>query len=50
MLEILGTQKALAEAQQERIRCLSEWRSASLRVVAAAGRLGTTYLRNANDG
>lgn len=49
VLEILGTQKALAEAQQERIRCLSEWRSGSLRVVAAAGRLGTTYLRTAND-
>lgn len=48
VLEILGTQKALAEAQQERIRCLSDWRSGSLRVVAAAGQLGMTHLRNAN--
>lgn len=41
VLEILSTQKALAEAQQERIRCVSEWRSASLRVVSTAGRLGS---------
>lgn len=49
VVEILSTQKALAEAQQERIRCLSEWRSGSLRVLAAAGRLGTAHLRNANE-
>ncbi|MGO4605846.1 TolC family protein [Variovorax sp. 2RAF20] len=48
VLEILSTQKALADAQEERIRCLSEWRSASLRVVAAAGRLGTMHLKNTN--
>ena len=45
VLEILNTQKSLADAQQERIRCLSEWRSASLRVVAAAGQLGRLALK-----
>lgn len=45
--EILSTQKALADALQERIRCISEWRSASLRIVAAAGRLGTVQLKRA---
>jgi len=46
VLEILSTQKALTDAWQERVRCLSEWRSASLRVVAAAGRLGMTQLKS----
>lgn len=45
VLEILSTQKALADAQQERIRCVSEWRSASLRVVSAAGQLGMMKVR-----
>jgi len=44
VMEILNTQKALADARQERIRCLSEWRSASLRIVSAAGRLGRMKL------
>jgi outer membrane protein len=37
MLEMLSTQAALSDALQERIRCLAEWRSARLRLVAAAG-------------
>jgi outer membrane protein len=37
MLEMLSTQAALSDAQQERIRCLAEWRSARLRLLAAAG-------------
>jgi outer membrane protein len=40
ILDILNTQSALLDAQQERIRCLSEWRSARLRLLASAGVLG----------
>jgi outer membrane protein len=35
--EILNTQAALSDAQQERIRSLAEWRSARLRLLASAG-------------
>lgn len=40
ILEILGTQAALSDARQERIRCLAEWRSARLQLLANAGLLG----------
>jgi outer membrane protein len=40
ILEILNTQAALSDANLERIRCLSEWRSARLRLLAASGALG----------
>jgi outer membrane protein len=40
ILEILNAQGALADAWRERIRCLAEWRSARLRLLAAAGMLG----------
>lgn len=40
ILELLNSQKALAEAREERIRCVSEWRSARLRLMADAGLLG----------
>ena len=40
ILDILSTQAALADAYQQRIRCLAEWRSARLRLLAAAGGLG----------
>jgi outer membrane protein len=40
ILEILNVQKELAEAKEERIRCLAEWRSARLRLMAEAGLLG----------
>ena len=40
ILELLNTQSALADAQQQRIRSLSEWRSARLRLFASAGLLG----------
>ena len=40
ILELLSTQTALAEAQQEKIRCISEWRSSRLRLLASAGLLG----------
>ncbi|WP_324658480.1 TolC family protein [Burkholderia thailandensis] len=37
ILELLSVQSALADARQERVRCLSEWQSARLRLRAAAG-------------
>lgn len=40
ILELLATQSALADAQQQRIRCLAEWHSARLRLLASAGVLG----------
>lgn len=40
VLELLNAQTALADAQQERIRCLAEWHSARLRLLANAGMLG----------
>jgi outer membrane protein len=44
ILEFLSTQSALSDAQQERIRSLAEWRSARLRLLAAAGMLGRIAL------
>ena len=38
--EILSTQSTLSNAQQERIRCLAEWHSARLRLLASAGQMG----------
>lgn len=40
ILELLATQSAMTEAQQERIRCIAEYRSARLRLLANAGNLG----------
>jgi outer membrane protein len=40
IMEILNTQGALFDAQKERIRCLAEWRSARLRLLASAGQIG----------
>lgn len=37
ILEMLNTQAALSNAQEERIRCLAEWRSARLRLLANTG-------------
>lgn len=42
--EVLSTQTALADAQQERIRCLSEWHSARLRLLASAGQMGRAVI------
>lgn len=44
ILELLSTQSALSDALQERVRCLSEWRSARLRLMATAGALGRTSI------
>lgn len=40
IVELLNTQAALADARQQRIRCLAEWRSARLRLLASAGQIG----------
>lgn len=45
ILELLSTQSALSDALQERVRCISEWRSARLRLMATAGVLGLTNLQ-----
>lgn len=44
VLELLATQGALADAQQERVRCLSDWRSARLRLMSSSGVLGRAAL------
>ncbi|NML31744.1 TolC family protein [Paraburkholderia sp. G-4-1-8] len=44
ILEVLNAQSALADAQQERVRSESDWRSARLRLRAAAGVLGRQRL------
>lgn len=38
--ELLSTQTALADAWSERVRCLAEWRSSRLQLLANAGRMG----------
>jgi outer membrane protein len=45
ILELLSTQSALADAQQERVRCLSDWRSSRLRLMSSAGLLGKDGLQ-----
>ncbi len=45
ILELLTTQSSLADAQQERVRCLSDWRSARLRLMSSAGVLGKNGLQ-----
>lgn len=38
--ELLSTQSALADAWQERVRCLAEWHSARLQLLTSAGQMG----------
>ncbi|MCX5875930.1 MAG: TolC family protein [Deltaproteobacteria bacterium] len=45
IMELLNTQAALSDAQKERIRCLAEWRSARLRLLASAGQIGRSAVR-----
>lgn len=45
ILEMLSVQMALADAGQERVRSLSEWRSARLRLLAHAGTVGLKEVR-----
>jgi outer membrane protein len=44
VLELLSTQSALADAEQERVRCLADWRSARLKLIASVGSLGRSGL------
>jgi outer membrane protein len=46
IVELLNAQTALADAKSERIRCLAEWRSARLGLLASAGVLNREDLRN----
>jgi outer membrane protein len=48
ILEILNVQSALADAQQERIRAIAEYRSSRLRLLANAGILGSIIGVDAN--
>jgi outer membrane protein len=38
--EVLSTQAALTDAWSERVRCLAEWHSSRLQLLAAAGKMG----------
>ncbi|HWQ26129.1 MAG TPA: TolC family protein [Chlorobaculum sp.] len=44
ILEVLNSQSSLADAEQERIRAVAEWRSARLRLLANSGLLGMADL------
>lgn len=44
--EILSTQSSLSTAERERIRCLAEWNSARLRLLASAGQMGRSAAQN----
>lgn len=48
ILDMLRVQMALADAEQERVRSLSEWRSARLRLLANAGSAGINDVRGKN--
>lgn len=51
ILELLTVQSALADAQQERVRCMAEWRSARLRLLANAGILARNSVKiDSRDG
>ena len=48
VLEILNSQSVLADAKQERIRCLAEFRSARLQLIANTGQLGMSLVTGSN--
>lgn len=45
ILEMLNVQVEFADAEQERVRALAEWRSARLRLLASAGTVGMKDVR-----
>jgi outer membrane protein len=45
MLELLSTQAARADAQEQRVRALADWQAARLLLLAAAGRLDRAAVR-----
>ncbi|WP_347988507.1 TolC family protein [Methylomonas sp. AM2-LC] len=50
IMEMLTTQTAFADAAQERIRTLAEWRSARLRLLAGSGVLGRDRIESVEQG
>ena len=44
--ELLSTQAVLADSWSERIKCLAEWHSARLQLLASAGRMGRYAVKN----
>ena len=46
ILELLTAESEVADAQQERVRCVSEWRSARLRLLADSGMLGRAAIES----
>ncbi|WP_347990130.1 TolC family protein [Methylomonas sp. AM2-LC] len=50
IMEMLTTQTAFADAAQERIRTLAEWRSARLRLLAGSGALGRDRIESVEQG
>lgn len=48
IIEVLSTQSALADAWNERIRCLAEWHSARLQLLANAGKMGRCAVTNSS--
>ena len=49
ILELLSVQSALADAQQERVRSLAEWRSARFKLMANAGVLGRDLIADQDN-
>lgn len=47
ILELLNTQTALADARQERLRTLADWRAARLRLFTSTGLLGRDIIEQA---
>ncbi|WP_426992738.1 TolC family protein [Methylomonas sp. CM2] len=47
ILELLNTQTALADARQERLRTLADWRAARLRLFTSSGLLGRDLIEQA---
>lgn len=45
ILELLNTQTALANARQQRVQALTDWRAARLRFAGSLGRLGEAEMR-----
>ncbi len=45
IVELLNTQSARADAEEERVRCLAEWQAARLMLLASAGRLDRSMVQ-----
>lgn len=47
--EVLSTQAALSDAWQERVRCLAEWHSGRLQLLASVGQMGRFAVAKKSD-